>query len=804
MKIRSQIIGLLLMAALIVPLSAGVALYLARDVEARIDDILATENLGHSASQLAQVAVETALFHEARSQDQWHRKIASINDELGSIRVTNPGDKEGVERIRKNIDLMQVIFPRLVREPGANTGAVGQPLSEVRSAMESRSVASLLVVSQEITVIGAELIRGNRDEAEVAFRRLRLAIGLIMLMISALAVFAWKVVSRGVLRPLQDFEQGTREVAAGNYAYRLNLAQRDEIGELAAAFDAMAERVEKSAAGLEEHRANLAALVLSRTTDLSTARDIAEGLSEYARSLIEASLDPLVTISADGKITDVNEASVQATGVPRSQLVGTDFSDYFTDPDEARAGYRKVFSDGLVRDYPLAVRHASGRIIDVLYNASVYKDGGGNVLGVFAAARDVTERKRIDQTLQETILELKGATFAADKANLAKSEFLSSMSHELRSPLNAILGFAQLLESDSQIPTPSQKESIDTILQAGWYLLELINEILDLALIESGKLSLSPEPISLAEVFSDCLAMIEIQAQTAGIRVSLSDFAHPYIVSGDMTRLKQVVVNLLSNAIKYNRVGGMVEVTCDASAGPRTRVSIRDTGQGLSAEQLAELFQPFNRLGQEGGGVQGTGIGLVVCKRLVELMGGEIGAQSTVGVGSVFWFELNTTAETRLSDDAAAPIAAITAENRAAARLRTLLYVEDNPANLKLVQKLLARRPDIYLLSTSDGHRGIEIARAELPDAILMDINLPGISGIEAKKVLADDPTTARIPVIALSANAMPSDIERGIEAGFIAYLTKPIKIKEFMDTLDAVLESAHAESAGSGGEEEV
>ena len=229
MKIRSQIIGLLLMAALIVPLSAGVALYLARDVEARIDDILATENLSHSASQLAQVAVETALFHEARSQDQWHRKIASINDELGSIRVTNPGDKEGVERIRKNIDLMQVIFPRLVREPGANTGAVGQPLSEVRSAMESRSVASLLVVSQEITVIGAELIRGNRDEAEVAFRRLRLAMGLIMLMISALAVFAWKVVCRGVLRPLQDFEQGTREVAAGNYAHRLNLAQRDEM-----------------------------------------------------------------------------------------------------------------------------------------------------------------------------------------------------------------------------------------------------------------------------------------------------------------------------------------------------------------------------------------------------------------------------------------------------------------------------------------------------------------------------------------------------------------------------------------------
>lgn len=388
MKIRSRINGLLLMAALIVPPSVGVALYLTRDVQVRIDDIVAAEHLIHSATQLAQVAVETALFHEVRSQDQWHRKFASINDELGSIRVTTPEGKENIERIRKNIDLMQVIFPRLVREPGANTGAMVEPLSSVRAAMESRSVASLLVLSQEITVVGAELIRGNRDAADVALRRLRLAIGMLMLVISALTVFAWKLVSRGVLRPLQAFEQGTREVAAGNYAHRLNLAQQDEIGELAAAFDAMAERVENSAAELKLHRANLSALVLSRTTDLLAARDVAESLSQYARNLIEASLDPLVTINAQGKITDVNDASVQATGVARAQLIGTDFSDYFTEPEQARSGYQKVFSEGFVRDYPLSIRHPTGRIISVLFNAAVYRDSKGAALGVVASARE--------------------------------------------------------------------------------------------------------------------------------------------------------------------------------------------------------------------------------------------------------------------------------------------------------------------------------------------------------------------------------------------------------------------------------
>jgi PAS domain S-box-containing protein len=540
-------------------------------------------------------------------------------------------------------------------------------------------------------------------------------------------------------------------------------------------------------------------LIGTDNTARKQADDRLRTASQYARSLIEASLDPLVTISPEGKITDVNAGSIKVTGMVREKLIGTDFCDYFTEPDKAREGYRQVFAEGFVTDYPLTIRHEDGHLTDVLYNASVYKDVQGSVLGVVAAARDVTERKRLDLALRETNGELQSAKVVAERANQAKSEFLSSMSHELRSPLNAILGFAQLVDSGAPPPSPAQKDSIDQILHAGWYLLELINEILDLSLIESGKLSMSPEPMALAEVLADCQAMIEPQARKSGIQVDFVAPARPLFVRADRTRVKQLFVNLLSNAIKYNRVGGMVEVRSRAVAGERVRISFQDQGEGLTTDKLGQLFQPFNRLGQEGGVEEGTGIGLVVCKHLVELMGGAIGVESTVGAGSMFWVDLVAAAELDLQRDAA-PSPAVAAADVAAdvaadAPLRTVLCVEDNPANLMLVARLLARRPDIRLISAKDGRSGIEMACAAMPDVILMDINLPGISGLTALKVLAGDTATAHIPVIALSANAMPHDIEKGLQAGFFRYLTKPIKIDEFMDTLDLALAAARPAS---------
>ena len=281
-----------------------------------------------------------------------------------------------------------------------------------------------------------------------------------------------------------------------------------------------------------------------------------------------------------------------------------------------------------------------------------------------------------------------------------------------------------------------------------------------------------------------------------GIRLSFPQFEIPLFVHADRTRVKQVLINLLSNAIKYNREQGAVNVTCSVSTEKRIRISVHDTGEGLTPEKLGQLFQPFNRLGQEASAEQGTGIGLVMSKRLVELMGGEIGVESTVGTGSVFWFELSLAAVPQYAVGAVEALAPHYAHVQNGAEPHTLLYIEDNLANMQLVEQLIARRPDMRLLTAGDAILGIAIARTRLPEVILMDINLPGMSGIQALKILRDDQLTAHIPVLAISANAMPHDIRKGLEAGFSRYLTKPIDVNEFMDALDMALELAENESS--------
>jgi PAS domain S-box-containing protein len=510
----------------------------------------------------------------------------------------------------------------------------------------------------------------------------------------------------------------------------------------------------------------------------------------YTRSLIESNIDAIMTTDPSGIITDVNKQMEALTGCTRDELIGALFKDCFTDPNRAGAAIKLVLSEKRVTNYELTARARDGKETVVSYNAVTFYNRDRKLQGVFAAARDVTELKRFEQTLQQKNIELQSATSAAEKANMAKSGFLSSMSHELRSPMNAILGFAQLMETAVPLPTSAQKDSIDQILKAGWHLLTLINEILDLARIESGKLSLSLEPTALNEVLRECQAMIEPQAQKHGISMSFPDSGLPFYVIADRTRLKQVLINLLSNGIKYNQTAGTVAVQCIATTPERIRISIKDSGAGLPPEELAQLFQPFNRLGQEDGGQEGTGIGLVVAKQLIELMGGVIGVESTVGVGSVFWFELVAAQEPKLATESeCAVVPPLPVQN--GAPVRTLLYIEDNPANLKLVEQLVARRPDLRLLSAGDGPSGIKIAQAHLPEVILMDINLPGISGFRTMELLRAFPGTAHITVVALSANAMPHDLEKGFAAGFFSYLTKPINVKRFMEVLDGALEHA-------------
>jgi len=416
--------------------------------------------------------------------------------------------------------------------------------------------------------------------------------------------------------------------------------------------------------------------------------------------------------------------------------------------------------------------------------------------------------QRVDErTLQLALAnaELANAIEEARSANQAKSAFLSSMSHELRTPLNAILGFAQILTSDTLPSTLEQKkEFANHILKSGRHLLTLINEILDLAKVESGTVTLSMEPVALADTLRETRAMVEPIAANRGVRVLFPD-VDGAVVLADRTRLKQVLLNLLSNAVKYNREGGAVILGCEQVSPSRLRLSVQDTGAGLDAEQVASLFQPFNRLGQEGGQQEGTGIGLVVTKRLVELMGGEIGVSSSPGVGSVFWIELGSTAPLAQhvadepapeADGAAAPAA----DGGSPQEPHLILYVEDNPANLRLVEEIIRFRTDLRLLSALDGHVGLSLARAHQPEIILLDLNLPGMSGLEVLRQLRADPATAGIPVFALSANAMARDIERGRAAGFNRYLTKPIDIDKFTEAINSTLAQNRTAQAGAAG----
>jgi len=511
----------------------------------------------------------------------------------------------------------------------------------------------------------------------------------------------------------------------------------------------------------------------------------------YTRSLIEANIDAIITTDPQGIITDVNKQMEALTARSRDELIGAPFKNFFTDPDRAEAGIKQVLAEGKVTNYELTARKWDGGETVVSYNATTFYDRERSLQGVFAAARDVTVSKHLDQVLVERNGELQSAKALADKASLAKSNFLSSMSHELRSPLNAILGFAQLMETETPEPTPSQQESIGRILQAGWHLLSLINEILDLAKIESGKFSMSPEPVSLGEVLLECQGMVEGQAQKRDIRLAFPTFEVPCYVVADRTRLKQILLNLLSNGIKYNREQGLLEVSCTSGVPGTIRIEIRDTGAGLAPDMLEQLFQPFNRLGQEASGEEGTGIGLVVAKKLIEMMGGSIGVKSTLGVGTVFWFELKVGVQPKIeyphADDDIPALAIVVG----GAAVRTLLYVEDNPANLSLVERLIARRPELRLLTALTGRQGIEMANLHQPEVVLMDINLPDINGVEALHAMRNDPATAHIPVIAISANAMPHDISRGLQAGFFDYLTKPIKVREFTETLNKALSFA-------------
>lgn len=462
-------------------------------------------------------------------------------------------------------------------------------------------------------------------------------------------------------------------------------------------------------------------------------------------------------------------------GMPYEQILDSWLGDLSFKDDEERNLFRAQRLAPREQVTTFDVRTRDGRSLRTMARRT---PEGGIVKTIW----DLTDDVRLSEELRE-------ARVAAEAASSAKSNFLSSMSHELRTPLNAILGFAQLLQRDKKEPLSERhKARAEQILKGGEHLLRLIDDILDLSRIEAGGVSISTEPVDLCEVLEAVRTTLEPIATRQGIQVRIEPLpAELPTISADRTRFMQILMNFGSNAIKYNRPTGSVTFTVSSLPNGQVRIAIRDTGMGIPADKQDKLFQPFQRAGQETGSIQGTGIGLVITKRLAQLMHGDVGFRSISGEGSEFWVDMPVH-ESRKRSSAPPAAVAVHTERLAPAGGGVVLYVEDNPANIAFMKDLLGAFASIELLTAPTAERGVDLARARQPAVIIMDINLPGMSGLDALRAIRGIPEIHSIPVIALTAAASERDRQHGIQAGFYRYLTKPVKVEEFVTVLEGLL----------------
>ena len=524
----------------------------------------------------------------------------------------------------------------------------------------------------------------------------------------------------------------------------------------------------------------------------TTERRKAENRLRMLESSIENANDAILVTEAEPfdlpgpRIIYANRVFTRMSGYSLEEVLGQTprmFQGPKTDPEARRKIREALESWKAIRIEVLNYRKDGSEFWVELNIVPVANEKGWYTHWV-SVQREMSERKEAERVLE-------AARDEAQRANAAKSEFLSRMSHELRTPLNAILGFSQLLEMSN--PSPKQRENIGQVLRGGRHLLNLINEVLDISRIEAGKLEFVVGPVKVARVLEEAVALVRPLAGQQNITLDINRAEHSLdgvTVQADHQRLKQVLLNLLSNAIKYNHPFGRVDLLCErANTAGCLRLSVRDTGPGISAKDLPKLFLPFERLGVNQSEVEGTGIGLAISKRLAEAMGGTISVESVEGQGSTFSLELPISAEAvhpPETSNGQTILPVMEATSRPVTH--TVLHIEDNPSNLTLVAEVLALRPQVALLSTMQGRSGLDMAREHHPDLILLDVHLPDLPGDALLRELKEDPRTREIPVVMVSADATPLRIQRLLELGAKAYLTKPLEVPMFLHTVDNAL----------------
>lgn len=741
----------------------------------------------------------TILEQRRRAADQW-RALAGIG--LGALLVIGIlggwlGVRMFARSVARRIDLLGAELEDIGAEP---TTAPDESADEIGQ------------LSRRLRATGQSLAKREAELSEArAFLENVLTVGPVVILRAVAGVVTYVspncervlgVSAEEALSPeFWDRAVGTAEVAALQAAFdRLFEAGAPEVLEFEQVLRVRARHRHVSCVATREGPAATGRGIFVYLLDITERRNAEhEGAQRQRelRAITAASPDIIAVFSADLTVSFISEAVTSVTGFRVGDRIGKDIGVMVHHDDRSALvdALRAVLS-GATEDFTIRVRslHATGRYLQLEAHGRPLLGVHGEPVAAVAIFRDVSERVALEDALVE-------ARDVADAASRAKSEFLSRMSHELRTPLNVVLGFTQLLQTEAL--GEEQHGWVEQVLKAGRHLLELINEVLDIARIESGALTLSPEAVSLRDVVGETVELMRPIATASDIRIDFLIEGDDLHVHADRQRLKQVLLNLLANGVKYNRTRGSVLVTCNRLDIRTIAIRVRDTGIGIAEADLGRLFVPFDRLGAEHSSVEGTGVGLAISLRLIQAMDGELTAESTPNEGSTFTITLPRAlgfdGDPAPDDEQAIAAAELDmAFGEGAIETQgTVLYIEDNVTNLQLMQRIIGRRPGIRLLHAYEGRLGLDLARTGHADVILLDLHLPDMSGVEVLRQLRAEEATAEIPVYVVSADATAAQMARMRAAGAAGYLTKPIDVWQMLALLDSVFEGSVAATEG-------